>query len=95
MKKKNLETIINKFKQTFFPFYKSKKIKFIFNILEEGEDKNKDIAMFVGGCVRKHILNEEIDDIDIATVFTPEEIKKNRSYIHLKSWDELRHKFNV
>ena len=32
--------------------------------------------MFVGGCVRKHILNEEIDDIDIATVFTPEEIKK-------------------
>ena len=76
MKKKNLETIINKFKQTFFPFYKLKKIKFIFNILEEGEDKNKDIAMFVGGCVRKHILNEEIDDIDIATVFTPEEIKK-------------------
>ena len=33
--------------------------------------------MFVGGCVRKHISNEEIDDIDIATVFTPEEIKKN------------------
>ena len=33
--------------------------------------------MFVGGCVRKHILDEEIDDIDIATIFKPKEIKEN------------------
>ena len=32
--------------------------------------------MFVGGCVRKHISGDEIDDIDIATIFTPEEIKE-------------------
>ena len=32
--------------------------------------------MFVGGCVRKYILNEKIDDIDIATILTPEEIIK-------------------
>ncbi len=30
--------------------------------------------MFVGGCVRKYILNEKIDDIDIATTLTPNEI---------------------
>ena len=32
--------------------------------------------MFVGGCVRKYILNEKIDDIDIATTLTPNEIIK-------------------
>ena len=32
--------------------------------------------MFVGGCVRKHILNQKIDDIDIATTLTPDEIIK-------------------
>ena len=30
--------------------------------------------MFVGGCVRKFMLNEKIDDIDIATILTPDEI---------------------
>ena len=28
----------------------------------------------MGGCVRKYILNEKIDDIDIATTLTPNEI---------------------
>ena len=32
--------------------------------------------MFVGGCVRKYLLNEEIDDIDIATTLTSDQIKK-------------------
>ena len=40
--------------------------------------------MFVGGCVRKHLLNEEIDDIDIATILTTEEIKKNLKIQNLK-----------
>ena len=32
--------------------------------------------MFVGGRVRKHLLNDEIDDIDIAKPPTTDEIKK-------------------
>ena len=31
--------------------------------------------MFVGGCVRKYLSDEEIDDIDIATSLTTEQIK--------------------
>ena len=38
--------------------------------------ENKKEAMFVGGCVRKYFLNEKIDDIDIATTLTPEEVIK-------------------
>jgi poly(A) polymerase len=65
-----------KIKKVFFPFYKSKDIKNLFTILEKGKSKDKQVAMFVGGCVRKFLNNEDIDDIDIATVFSPEEIKE-------------------
>ena len=63
--------LIEKIKNSFFPFYKSDKIKKIFYILNS---ENKNQAMFVGGCVRKHFLKEKIDDIDIATSLTPNEI---------------------
>ena len=46
--------------------YKSENIKYIFKTLNEGHEKPQ--AMFVGGCVRKYLLNQKIDDIDIATV---------------------------
>jgi len=65
-----------KIKKIFFPFYKSKDIKNLFNILEKNKLKDAQVAMFVGGCVRKFLTNEIIDDIDIATVFSPEEIKE-------------------
>ena len=70
---KTLNLTINKY---FFPFYKNKNIKILFKNLENGESKDKEVAMFVGGCVRNHIQCKEIGDIDIATIFTPEEIKK-------------------
>ena len=67
--------IISSIKNIFFPFYRSKEIVKIFDILQSGQKNNEKTAMFVGGCVRKYILKEEIDDIDIATIFSPEEIK--------------------
>ena len=33
-------------------------------------------ARFVGGCVRKHLTNDKVDDIDIATILSAEEIKE-------------------
>ena len=69
-------TFYQKLKKIFFPFYKSKDIKNLFNILEKGKLKDTQVAMFVGGCVRKFLNNETIDDIDIATIFSPDEIKE-------------------
>ena len=69
-------TFFYKLKKAFFPFYKSKDIKKLFNILEKGKQKNAQVAMFVGGCVRKFLTDENIDDIDIASIFSPEEIKE-------------------
>ncbi|MAV76847.1 MAG: poly(A) polymerase [Candidatus Marinimicrobia bacterium] len=63
--------LIEKIKKSIFPFYRSVKAKKIFNILNSEKRRQ---AMFVGGCVRKYILNEKIDDIDIATTLTPNEI---------------------
>ena len=59
-----------------FPFYKKKEIKEIFNILEKNYPTKKNIAMFVGGCVRKYLEKENIDDIDIATILTTEQLKE-------------------
>ncbi len=65
-----------KIKNLFFPFYKNNKIKFVFNKLQEGFPKEKKTAMFVGGCVRKFLTEEKIDDIDIATSLTTDQIKE-------------------
>jgi poly(A) polymerase len=68
--------ILKRIKRNLFPFYKDKKIKFVFNTLQEGFDKDTVVARFVGGCVRKHLTNDVIDDIDIATILSTGEIKE-------------------
>ncbi|MDC0472627.1 CCA tRNA nucleotidyltransferase [Pelagibacteraceae bacterium] len=80
---KNIK-LIKKVKLLLFPFYNEPEIKKIFQIFEKDQTKNKRVAMFVGGCVRRYILGEEIDDIDIATIFTPNEIKKKFSDTDIK-----------
>ena len=67
---------IKTIRRNLFPFYKDKKIKFVFKILQEGFTKDTVVARFVGGCVRKHLTNDIIDDIDIATILSTEEIKE-------------------
>ena len=67
---------INKIKRNFFPFYKNKELRFVFNKLQEGLPKDTIAARFVGGCVRKHLSNDEIDDIDIATILNSDDIKE-------------------
>tara|TARA_B100000780_G_scaffold271815_1_gene233129 strand:- start:116 stop:1411 length:1296 start_codon:yes stop_codon:yes gene_type:complete len=75
-KQSKYKALFYKIKKIFFPFYKSKNIKKLFYILEKGKEKNSQVAMFVGGCVRKFLSGENIDDIDIATIFSPEELKE-------------------
>ena len=65
---------IKKIKRNLFPFYKNKEIKFIFDKLHDGYPPETIVARFVGGCVRKYLSNEEIDDIDVATTLSTDEI---------------------
>ncbi|MDC3157138.1 CCA tRNA nucleotidyltransferase [Candidatus Pelagibacter bacterium] len=67
---------INKIKRNLFPFYKDKELKFVFNKIQEGSSADTVTARFVGGCVRKYLNNDKIDDIDIATTLSVEEIKE-------------------
>ncbi len=82
--KKLIENLVATFNKFFFPFYKDKNIKLLFKNLEQGKPNNKEVAMFVGGCVRNHIQSKKIGDIDIATIFTPEEIKKKLQHSNFK-----------
>jgi len=67
---------INKIKRNLFPFYKNKELKFVFRKLQEGFSSDIVTARFVGGCVRKHLSYNQIDDIDIATILSTEQIKE-------------------
>ena len=78
---------IKKIKRNFFPFYKNKELKFVFNKLQEGFPKDTIAARFVGGCVRKHFSNDEIDDIDIATILSSDEIKEKFKNTNFKIID--------
>ena len=69
-------SLIKKIKKIFFPFYKNSDLKFVFKKLQEGFPNKTKTAMFVGGCVRKYLTNEEVDDIDIATSLSPNQIKE-------------------
>ncbi len=63
-------------KRNLFPFYNNKDLKFIFKKLHQDHSKETVVARFVGGCVRKHLTGDIIDDIDVATILTSGEIKK-------------------
>ena len=83
---------IKKIKRNFFPFYKNKELRFVFNKLQEGFPKDTIAARFVGGCVRKYLSNDEIDDIDIATILSSVEIKEKFENTKFKVVDTgIRH----
>ena len=74
-------------KSFIFPFYRNKDLKFIFKKLQEGIPEDKVAARFVGGCVRKYLSNEKIDDIDIATILTTDQIKEKLKDTNFKIID--------
>ena len=83
---------INKIKRNFFPFYKNKEIQFVFNKLQEGFPKDTITARFVGGCVRKYLSNDTIDDIDIATILSSHDIREKFKNTNFKVIDTgIRH----
>jgi len=67
--------LIKKVKNIFFPFYRNSDLKLLFKILQK-DLYDKRVIMFVGGCVRKYLTKEEIDDIDVATSLTTTQIKE-------------------
>ena len=80
-------SFIKKIKRNLFPFYKDKEIQFVFKKLQEGFPAETIVARFVGGCVRKYLSNEEVDDIDIATILSSNEIKEKFQNTNFKVVD--------
>ena len=68
--------LIKNIKRKLFPFYKNRDLNFVFKKIQENHHGERPKAMFVGGCVRKHLSNEVIDDIDIATSLTINQVKE-------------------
>ena len=92
---KKIKNIIVKTDRSLFKIFGSdKSIKFlqnmhevkkIFSCLNEiGEDIN---VRFVGGCVRQSLSGEVVDDIDLATLLKPEEVKEKLAKENIKVID--------
>jgi len=62
-----------------------KEAQIIFSHLNEIEKDSN--VRFVGGCVRKAFCGEIVDDIDLATSLTPDEVKKKLSKENIKVID--------
>ena len=75
---------IKKIHRNLFPFYKKKELRYVFKKLQEGFPIDIVAARFVGGCVRNYLKNEEVDDIDIATILTTDEIKEKFNNTNFK-----------
>ena len=62
-----------------------KEAQIIFSYLNNIGEEDK--VRFVGGCVRKAICGENIDDIDLATILEPDEVKKKLNKNDIKVFD--------
>ena len=78
---------IKKIKNNLFPFYRNKELKFVFKTMQKGFSNNVVTARFVGGCVRKYLSSDSIDDIDIATILSTDEIKERFKNTYFKVAD--------
>ena len=94
MLKKLKNIILKADKFLYQKFGSNKGTKFLENIKEAqiifsylNEDGKSSNVRFVGGCVRKALCGEIIDDIDLATSLTPEEIKKKLAKENIKVID--------
>jgi len=92
---KKIKNIISKTDHFFYKKFGSEKstkllenikeAQIIFSYLNEiGKDSK---VRFVGGCVRKALNGESIDDIDLATSIKPEEVKEKLSKKNIKIID--------
>ena len=62
-----------------------KEAKIIFSLLNEIGEESR--VRFVGGCVRRALCCENIDDIDLATSLEPDEVKKKLNKEDIKVID--------
>ena len=62
-----------------------KEAKELFSYLNQIGEENK--VKFVGGCVRKVLSAEIVDDIDLATTLEPNEVKKKLNKKNIKVID--------
>ena len=64
---------------------KDTKVERIFKAISNYNEKSK--VRYVGGCVRKIINDEKVDDIDLATNINPQEVKEALSRNNIKYFE--------
>ncbi len=58
------------------PWMKAEETHRLFAILQGNIPEEEPQALFVGGCVRNTVLGREVEDVDLATPLTPDEVSE-------------------
>ena len=74
--KKFIESLTHTIDRYFFPFYNKKDIKLLFKCLEVDETTNERSGNVCWWLCEKFSTIKKIEDIDIATIFTPNQLKR-------------------
>ena len=75
----------NNIKSKFFDLQKTLSVKKIFEAFQDYSIDSE--IRYVGGCVRKILNNEKVDDVDMATNLNPDEIKQVLKKKNIKFYD--------
>ena len=75
----------NKIESKFIDLQNNSNVKKIFNSIQDFSADSE--VRYVGGCVRKILMNEKVDDIDLATNLKPDDIQKALNENNIKFYE--------
>ncbi len=75
----------NKIESKFIDLQNNSNVKKIFNSIQDFSAESE--VRYVGGCVRKILMNEKVDDIDLATNLKPDDVKKALNANNIKFYE--------
>ena len=75
----------NKIESKFIDLQNNSNVKKIFNSIQDFSADSE--VRYVGGCVRKILMNEKVDDIDLATNLKPDDIQKALNESNIKFYE--------
>ena len=75
----------NKIESKFIDLQNNSNVKKIFNSIQDFSADSE--VRYVGGCVRKILMNEKVDDIDLATNLKPDDIQKALNDNNIKFYE--------
>ena len=74
--------------RSFLNIYSNTEVSKIFDSVSNFNENSE--IRYVGGCVRKILIQEDVDDIDLAVNLNPDEVKECLQSNNIKFFEKIR-----